>query len=130
MKKIQHIFLYIRHFSFIAFLIAITLLYPAFNKFELGHIYLTIFIFYILISFIMFFIKNEDEEKNILNNFVIIILNIYICLIAYKYNISSNYAIDNNYNYFSFNLKMVTFCLLIISINKLIIVNPKINFTL
>lgn len=125
MKKIQNTLLYIRHFSFIAFLIAMTILYPAFNKFKLGNIYIVIFLIYILSTFIMFFIKNKNEEDNILNSIVVTFLNIYICLIAYKYNILSSYVIDNSYSYFNFNITMIAFCMLIITINKLIIINTN-----
>lgn len=120
---IKTIMIYSRHISFIAFLVAIILLYPSFEKTKYGTICFYISIVYIITTFIMFFIKNKQEETNLLNNFVLIFMHLYICFIAYKYQTIANYLIDSNTSYFSFNYIIISICITVLIINKLLISN-------
>ena len=123
MNNINRLLLYIRHISFIAFLIAIIVLYPGFKKYNLGNICLFVTFAYIIITFIMFFIKNKYEENSFFNNFVLCFLHIYICYVAYRYYLVKDYAIGGNDNYFGFNFLMISICMIILCFNKILIAN-------
>lgn len=123
MKKLNKLFLYIRHISFIAFLIAIIVLYPSFKKYDLGNISFIISIIYIIITFIMFFIKNNYEETSFFNNFVLCFMHMYICYVAYKYYLIKDYAITGDGRYFKFNFLMISICMIILCFNKIFIAN-------
>lgn len=120
---INTILKYIRHISFILFLIAMIYLFPSFKKIDFGNTCFFISIVYIITTFIMFFIKNKQEETNTLNNFVLTFMHLYICLIAYKYQEISNYIINNNASYFKFNFIIISICMVILIINKFLVSN-------
>lgn len=120
---IKIILKYTRHITFIFFLIAMICLFPSFKKTDFGNICFYISIVYIIATFIMIFIKNEQEETKALNNFVLIFLHLYICLIAYKYQIISDYVINTNTSYFKFNFIIISICMIILIINKFLISN-------
>ncbi len=125
MKKLSNIILYLRHVSFIEFLICIVILYSAFFRFDLGIVCLVISTIYIVITFAFFFIKNSNEQNNAFNNFVLIFLHLYVGIVAYRYLIISNSALMSNTTYFSYNFFMISLCLFILTINKIIICNMK-----
>lgn len=125
MKILKNVLLYFRYVSFIAFLVAIIIMYPGFHKYNSGNVCLILSFIYIIMTFIMMFIKNYDEENSIFNNFVLCFLHIYICFVAYKYHVIGNYAIDVNNEYFSFNFLMISVCMFILSVNKVIITSKK-----
>ena len=107
------------------FLIATIILFPGFNKYNLGNVCLIVSLIYIVVTFIVIFIKNKNEEFSLFNNFVLCFLHLYICFVAYKYTIIGNYAISVNNEYFSFNFLMISICMGILCVNKLIIINSK-----
>lgn len=119
MNDIKIVFLYIRHLSFIAFLGALIVLFPGFKSYEVGNTCFLVSIIYIVITFIVFLIKSKEEEYNLLNNFVLSFLHIYICLIAYKYSFSRTYVIGDSSNYFEFNFLIISICMTILTFNKL-----------
>ncbi len=121
MKKLNKCFLYVRHVSFIAFLIAIIILYPAFMKYDLGNICFIISFLYIISTFIMFFIKSINEENNLFNSLVLCFLHIYICYVSYRYYLIKDYAITGDGSYFKFNFLMISICMIILCFNKIII---------
>lgn len=125
MKTLSNIMLYLRHISFIEFLICMIILYSAFFKFDLGIVCLIISFIYIIMTFVLFFIKNKNEENNIFNNFVLIFLHSYVGIVAYRYLIIANSAVMSNATYFSYNFFMISLCLFILTINKIIICNMK-----
>ena len=125
MKLIRNILLYLRHISFIAFLVAIIILFSAFGKYYLGNVCLIVSFLYIIVTFIVIFIKNKNEESSLLNNFVLCLLHLYICFVAYKYSIIGNYPINVNNEYFSFNFLIISICMTILCLNKIIIMNNK-----
>lgn len=120
-KKTKNIVLYIRHISFILFLVSLTYLYPSFNRYELGKMCQVVSFIYIIITFIMFMIKNKGEQQNVLNNFVLIVLHLYFCLLAYKFQLISSYLVVDANSYFKFNFIILSFCMTILTINKLIL---------
>lgn len=123
MNTLRYLFLYIRHLSFIAFLIAIIVLYSGFFKFDFGMICLIISMIYILFTFIMIFVKNVNEEYSLFNNFVLSFLHLYICFIAYKYYFVADDAIVGNLIYFKVNFFIISLCMLILTINKILLTN-------
>lgn len=125
MKTFKEILLYIRHISFIAFLVAIIVLYPSFDKYKIGNICLIVSLVYIILTFMMIFVKNKNEEDNFLSNIVLCFLHLYICFVAYKYQTIGSYALFNNTEYFSFNFLMISICMGILCANKLIIASSK-----
>ena len=125
MDNLKKTMLYSRHISFIIFLIAEIILYPSFEKFEFGKICLIVSLVYIVVTFIMFFVKNKNEESSVFNNFVLCFLHIYILFVAYKYYLIKDYAIISNTSYFSFNFLMISICISILCINKLLITIEK-----
>lgn len=125
MDRLRCIALYTRHISFICYLIAIIVLFPSFDNLKFGNVYLIISFIYIITSFFMFFIKSENEEKNILNNCVLSFFHIYICLIAYKYNLAFNYIIGDYSNYFNMNFILISICSILLITNRIIIANSK-----
>lgn len=125
MSRIKVILFYLRHISFIAFLISMIIMYPSFHNYNLGIVCLITSFIYIIISFITIFIKSSSEENSIFNNFVLCFLHMYICFVAYKYHLVGNYATDINNEYFSFNFLMISICMFVLSINKLIITSKK-----
>ena len=125
MKLARKILLYLRHISFIMFLIAMIIMLPGFYKYDTGTICLITSLVYTIITFIVMFIKNKNEESSFFNNFVLCFLHLYICLVAYKYNMIGNYATNINNEYFSFNFLMISICMGILCVNKLIIINSK-----
>ena len=125
MNNKKQLVLYLRHISFILFLLAEIVLYSSFEKFKFGKLCLIISLIYIIVTFIMFFIKNKYEESNIFNNFVLCFLHLYIYFVASKYYLVKDYPVINNSNYFSFNLLMISICMSILCINKIIIALDK-----
>ena len=125
MDNLKKTMLYSRHISFIIFLIAEIILYPSFEKFEFGKICLIVSLVYIVVTFIMFFVKNKNEESSVFNNFVLCFLHIYILFVAYKYYLIKDYAIISNTSYFSFNFLMISICISILCINNLFITIEK-----
>ena len=125
MSNSKRLILYFRHISFILFLVAIIILYSGFEKFNFGKLCLIISFIYIIITFIMFFIKNKYEETNVFNNLVLCFLHFYICFVAYKYYLVWNYPVISNSNYFGFNFLMISICMSILSVNKIIISTNK-----
>ena len=125
MSRFQNILLYTRHISFIAFIISIIIIYPAFNKFELGTLCSVTTFIYIVITFIMFLAKNKNEETHLLNNLVILFLHIYVYSLAYNYTLFENYAITDNLDYFKLNFLILSICISALTVNKLIISQSK-----
>ena len=117
--------LYLRHLSFIAFLWAMIVLYPSFSKYTLGSLCLSFAFIYICITFIMFFVKNKNEENSLLNNFVLCFLHVYICFLAYRYSIISNTVFTNMDMYFKINYFIISICIFILTVNKVILANSK-----
>ena len=125
MKTLNNLVLYLRHISFIEFMICVVILYSAFFEFDLGIPCLIISFLYIIMNILLFFIKNNREQNNAFNNFVLIFLHFYVGIVAYRYLVISNAAIMSNSSYFTFNFFMISLCLCILSINKIIICNMK-----
>ena len=125
MERLKEIILYLRHISFIAFIICIIILYSGFLKYSIGNVCLVVSFIYIIMTFLLFFIKNRNEESNTFNNIVLIFLHFYICVVAYRYIIIASNAMMENTTYFSFNFFMISLCLSILSVNKIIICNTK-----
>ena len=125
MKKLNSLILYIRHISFIAYLIAMIYLYTAFYKYSFGVICLIFSFFYIITTFVMFFIKNKNEENSILNNLVLCFLHSYICFLAYRYSSVYNVAFIHVDDYFKINFFIIAICLFTLTMNKIIITNSK-----
>lgn len=117
--------LYLRHISFIAFLWAMIVLYPGFSKYDLGTLCFSFSFIYICITFIMFFVKDKNEENSLLNNFVLCFLHIYICFLAYRYSIVHNTMFSNVDMYFKVNFFIISLCMFILTINKIILANSK-----
>ena len=125
MDNKRKLVLYLRHISFILFLLALIILYSSFEEFKYGQLCLIVSLIYIFVTFVMFFIKNKDEESNIFNNFVLCFLHTYICFVAYKYYLIKDFPIISNSDYFSFNLLMISVCMSVLCINKIIIAADK-----
>lgn len=125
MSKLNNIFLYVRHISFIAYLIAMIYLYPSFHTYSFGILCLALSMFYIITTFIMFFVKNDNEEKNFLNNFVLFFLHGYVCFLAYKFTSIYNVAFTEVDMYFKINFFIISVCLFILTMNKIILANSK-----
>ena len=122
---VKNITLYIKHLSFIAFLIAGIVLYPILIEYQMGKLCLIIFLVYTIITFITIFIKNEIETYNVVNNIVVCALHIYTCFIAYKYYLVSDVVFINNAEYFNLNFLMLAICILVLTVNKIILSNCK-----
>ena len=73
----------------------------------------------------MFFVKNKNEENSLLNNFVLCFLHIYICFLAYRYSIVHNTMFSNVDMYFKVNFFIISLCMFILTINKIILANSK-----
>ena len=125
MKKLNVFVLYIRHISFIIYLVAMIYLYTGFYKYSFGIICLVLSLFYIITTFVMFFIKNDNEEKSILNNLVLCFLHGYVCFLAYRYSNVYNVAFIDIDSYFKINFFIISICLFILTMNKMIIANSK-----
>lgn len=121
MISLDKFILYLKHFSFIAFLVAMVILYSSFHKYSLGTFCLIVSYIYIIITFIMMFIKNKNEETGIFNNLVICFLHIHICYIAYRYYLIKDFTIGANDQYFKFNFLMISICMTILCFNKILI---------
>ena len=125
MKKAEIVVLYIKYLSFIAFLVAGIVLYPAFIKYQLGKACLVMFLIYTVFTFYTFFLKNKIEAYSILNNTVICIFHFYICFVAYKYYTISDAVFTVSIEYFNLNFLIISICMLILTANKLILCNYK-----
>ncbi len=125
MDKLSNTFLYLRHFSFIAFLVAMLYLYPGFHTYNFGILCLVLSMFYIIITFIMFFVKSDTEEMNFLNNFVLFFLHGYVCFLAYRFTSVYNVAFTDADIYFKINFFIISICLFILTMNKIILANSK-----
>ncbi len=123
-KIIKKLFLYIKHITFIIFLISGIVLFQGFTKIDYGMICFILFLIYSFISIIIFLIKPKESE-NILNNIVAIFLHIYFSFIAYKFLLVYNsFGIENSI-YFKMNFIFSSVCLLVFSINNIIISKYK-----
>ena len=125
MNKLSNIFLYFRHVSFIAFLVAMIYLYPSFHMYSFGVLCFVLSMIYIIITFVMFFVKNSVEENNFLNNFVLFFLHGYVCFLSYRFTAVYNVAFTEVDIYFKINFFIISICLFILTTNKIILANSK-----
>ena len=124
MNVIKKILTYLKHLSFICFLYACIIFYPAFDNILYGNIYLIIFIIYVIVTFISFFAKSSAEENNILNSILICILHGYFIFLAIDYNNIISYS-TAQLTTFNFNYFVIAFSMIIIIINKIILLYSK-----
>lgn len=120
MKIINTIFLYLKHITFIGFLYAGILIYPGLLESKVGICCLILFLVYSIVSFLMFFIKSNEEQNNILNNFVMTFLHVYFMFITYKYMSSVGLELVNE-NFFPINYFIAGLSMFVLSINKFIL---------
>lgn len=125
MNEIKKIMLFLRHISFIIFIVSITILYSGFFKYKFGKICLFLSFVYILLYFVFFLLKNKNEQGNMFNNFVLMFLHIYVSYIAYRYMLVANDAFTNGTTYFAYNFFVIALCLFVLSFNEIIICNTK-----
>lgn len=125
MKKVNNLLLYLRHITFIAFLWAGIILFPAFDKFDYGNLCFVFFIIYSIVTIIMFFVKPKFEQDNFLNNLVLCLLHAYFCFIAYKYSgVSDVFGVTNVF-YFKLSFSISSLCMFVLTVNKFILANTK-----
>ena len=120
MKIIRTIFLYLKHITFIGFLYAGILLYSGLLESKVGICCLILFLVYSIVSFLMFFIKSNEEQNNILNNFVMCFLHMYFVFITYRYMSSVGLELVNE-NFFPINYFIAGLSMFVLSINKFIL---------
>ena len=120
MKIINTILLYLKHITFIGFLYAGILIYPGLLESKVGICCLILFLVYSIVSFLMFFIKSNEEQNNILNNFVMTFLHVYFMFITYRYMSSVGLELVNE-NFFPINYFIAGLSMFVLSINKFIL---------
>ena len=124
METLQKITNYFKYITFICFLYASILLYPGLVKEKMGIICLIMVIIYSITTFIMIFVKNKDEEKNIFNNIVISILHFYFCFVTFRYRNTIGFQLTDTY-FFPLNYFISSLAMLILTFNKLILWQNK-----
>ena len=117
--------LYLRHISFIIFLLAIVVLYKAFFEFSFGKLCLVISFFYIFMTLFAFFIKNNYELNNPLNSVVVIILHLYVAFVSYRYFLIYDLTFTGYDNYFKINFIIMSITMFILAVNKIILMESK-----
>ena len=120
MKIFNIIVFYLKYLTFIGFIYAGVLLYPGLIVDKVGFTCLVLTVIYIVITFLMFFLKPKSEENNTFNNLVICLLHIYFMFLAYRY-ITLNGLQLAEPKFFQINYFIASLSIFILSFNKIIL---------
>lgn len=121
MNTCKNILYYFKYVTFVLFLYASIVLFPNLITLKMGIVCLILIILFSIVTFVMFFLKKSGEQFNILNNFVLCLLHLYFCFIAYRYQASIGSFNDLNNTYFTLNYFVTSLCLFTLTVNKFIL---------